>query len=126
MVDMAASLESPVPVLRRVDEIERERVAIEQRVVAWEFEDEASRSFANVTEAQVRRCLRGLADEMRTYPRSEMRDFLSSILSAVELDPVESTVRLNYRIPLSGNKVASPGGSGAIPTLIFKSLARVA
>ena len=51
-----------------------------------------------------------MADEMRTYPRGEMRDFLSSILTAVELDPVESTVRLNYRIPLSGNSVASPGG----------------
>ena len=110
MVDMAAGLESPAPVLRRIDEIERERVAVEQRVVAWEREDEASRSFADVTEAQVRRCLRGMADEMRTYPRGEMRDFLSSILTAVELDPVESTVRLNYRIPLSGNSVASPGG----------------
>ena len=40
----------------------------------------------------------------------EMRDFLTSILSAVELDPAESTVRLSYRIPLSGNSVASPGG----------------
>ena len=41
-----------------------------------ESEDEASRSFANVTEAQFRRCLRGMADEMRAYPRGEMRDFL--------------------------------------------------
>jgi hypothetical protein len=55
-------LESPAPVLRRIDEIERERVAVEQRVVAWKFEDEASRSFSDVTEAQVRRCLRGMAD----------------------------------------------------------------
>ena len=109
MVDVAAGLESPAPVLRRIDEIERERVAVEQRIVTWELEDEGSRSFANVTEAQVRRCLRGMADDMRTYPRGEMRDFLTSILSAVELDPAESTVRLSYRIPLSGNSVASQG-----------------
>jgi len=50
-----------------------------------------------------------MADDMRTYPRGEMRDFLTSILSAVELDPAESTVRLSYRIPLSGNSVASQG-----------------
>ena len=65
-------------------------------------------------------------EEMRSYPRGEMRDFLTSVLSAVELDPVESTVRLDYRIPLSRNSVASPGGLAAIPTLIFNSLARVA
>ena len=110
MMDMAAGLELPAPMLRKVDEIERERIAIEQRVVGWEFDDEASRSLANVTEAQVRRCLRSMADEMQTYPRGEMRDFLTNIPSAVELDPVESTIRLNYRIPLGGNKVASPGG----------------
>jgi len=43
MVDVAAGLESPAPVLRRIDEIERERVAVEQRIVAWELEDEGSR-----------------------------------------------------------------------------------
>jgi hypothetical protein len=110
MMDMAAALESPAPVLRKVDEIERERIAVEQRVVAWELEDETSRSLANVTEAQVRKCLRGMAEEMRTYSRGEMRDFLTSILSGVELDPVESTIRLDYRIPLGGNSVASPAG----------------
>jgi hypothetical protein len=110
MMDMAAALESPAPVLRKVDEIERERIAVEQRVVAWELEDETSRSLANVTEAQVRKCLRGMAEEMRTYPRGEMRDFLTSILSGVELGPVESTIRLDYRIPLSANSVASPAG----------------
>jgi hypothetical protein len=45
----------------------------------------------------------------------------------VELDPEAATLQLCYRIPLrSGVSVASPGGLGAIPTLIFKSLARVA
>ena len=120
MVDVAAGLESPAPVLRRIDEIERERVAVEQRIVTWELEDEGSRSFANVTEAQVRRCLRGMADDMRTYPRGEMRDFLTSILSAVELDPAESTVRLSYRIPLSGNSVASPGAALARASIVFQ------
>jgi hypothetical protein len=84
---------------RPVNEIERERTEIEQRVVGWELEDETSRTFSEVTEAQVRKCLRGMAEDMRTYPRGEMRDFLTSIPSEVELDPVESTVRLKLPNP---------------------------
>jgi hypothetical protein len=40
------------------------------------------------------------ADEMRLYDRGELRDFLSSILDRVELDPEADTVQLCYRIPL--------------------------
>ncbi len=48
---------------------------------------------------------------MRLYHPAELKDFLTSILDGVELDPVESTVRLCYRIPMvSGNSVASPRG----------------
>lgn len=55
--------------------------------------------------------LRNLADEMRLHETDELKDFLTSILDRVEFDPVESTVRLCYRIPVtSGNSVASPRG----------------
>jgi len=74
MMEMAAGLELPAPALRKVTEIERERIEIEQRIVGWELEDEASRTFSRVTEAQVRKCLRGMAEDMQTYPRGEMRD----------------------------------------------------
>jgi len=52
-----------------------------------------------------------LADEMRLYDRGDLRDFLSSIVERVELDPEAATLQLCYRIPLrSGVSVASPGG----------------
>ncbi len=35
-----------------------------------------------------------VTEEIRHYPRAELRDFLASILESVELDPFESTVRL--------------------------------
>jgi site-specific DNA recombinase len=65
MMDMAAALESPAPVLRKVDEIERERIAVEQRVVAWELEVTRPRArsrmslkrrFASACGAWPRRC----------------------------------------------------------------------
>lgn len=55
--------------------------------------------------------LRNLADEMRLYDPVELKDFLTSILDRIELDPEESTLQLCYRIPLrSGLSLASPGG----------------
>ena len=55
--------------------------------------------------------LRRMADEMNTYPRANLRDFLASILDRIELDPEAQTLQLCYRIPLKGgNSVASPRG----------------
>jgi hypothetical protein len=62
---------------------------------------------------------------MRLYPAGDLKDYLSTILDRVELDPEEPSLRSCYRIPLrSGNKVASPGGLVAIPTTVFNSLAQ--
>ena len=68
-----------------------------------------------------------MADEMRLYERGALKDFLVSILDRVELDPEQQTLQLCYRIPLSGgNSVASPRGSIAIPTIVARTLAKVA
>ena len=110
-LEMAAELENPSPVYRKIDEVERERAAVMRRIVEWEKEDEAAQVLANVTEAQVRTMLSHLAEEMRLYDPASLKDFLTTILDRVELDPEEASLRLCYRIPLrSGNKLASPGG----------------
>ena len=110
-LDMAAELESPAPLLRKVDDLERQRTVIEQRIVAWEKDDEAAQTLAKITDAQVKKMLGRMAEEIRIYERADLRDFLGSILDRVELDPTAATLQLCYRIPLrSGFKVASPGG----------------
>ncbi len=97
--------------LRKVDELERRRTVIEQRIVAWEKDDEAAQTLAKITDVQVRKMLGRMAEEMRIYDRAELRDFLGSILDRIELEPTAATLQVCYRIPLrSGNKVASPGG----------------
>ena len=110
-LDMAAHLENPSPAYRKVEEVERERAALQRRIVDWEKDDETAQALANVTEAQVRTMLRNLANEMCRYDPVELKDFLTSILDRIELDPEASTVQLFYRIPLrSGLSVASPRG----------------
>jgi len=109
LLDMAAELASPAAILRKVDELERQRTVIEQRIVAWEKDDEATQTLAKITDAQVHKMLGRMAEEVRIYDRAELRDFLGSILDRVELDPTAATLQVCYRIPLrSGNKVASP------------------
>ena len=53
---MAAELASPAAILRKVDELERQRTVIEQRIVAWEKDDEAAQTLAKITDARSARC----------------------------------------------------------------------
>jgi hypothetical protein len=71
---MAAALENPSPVYRKIDDAERDRAALLRRIVELEKEDESAIALANVTEPQVRRMLSRLADDMRLYgPRRAER-----------------------------------------------------
>jgi site-specific DNA recombinase len=111
LLDVALGLKSRTSVLRKVDVLEDQRTAIEQRIVAWEKEDESARAVADITDAQVKTMLGRMADEMQLYERNNLKDFLATILDRVELDPDEATLQLCYRIPLrSGFSLASPGG----------------
>ena len=110
-LDLVPQMETAAPLLRKVEEIERQRTVIEQRIVGWEKDDEVGQALMKITGAQVRTMLSRLADEMRLYERADLRDFLGSILDRVELDPNASTLQVCYRIPLrSGLNVASPAG----------------
>ena len=111
LLEMAADLKTPAPVLRKVDALEDERTAIEQQVVAWQKDDEAAMALHAVTDAQVRTMMKNLADEMAMYDRLQMKDFLASTLDRMDVDPVHSTLQLHYRVSLNrGNNVASPRG----------------
>ena len=118
----AHQLKRRAPVLRKVEEMECERTEIEQRIVGWDKDDEAAHALANVTDAQVRTMLGHMADEMRLYERTALKDFLTSILDRIELDPDQQTLQLCNRIPLRGGvSVASPRGFELTPPAAWES-----
>jgi hypothetical protein len=43
---------------------------IEQQIVVWEKDDESAKALSNVTDAQVRRMLAAMADEIQHYDRA--------------------------------------------------------
>src|SRR6266513_868124 len=97
LLEMASELKTRSPVLRKVEELERERTDIEQRIVGWDKDDEAAHALANVTDAQVRTMLGHMADEMQLYERGALKDFLTSILDRIDLDPDQQTLQLCHR-----------------------------
>ncbi len=111
LLDRALEVKSRAPILRKVDELEDQRCEIERRILAWEKEDESAQARADITDAHVKKMLGRMADEMRLYDRNDLKDFLTTILDRVELDPDEATLQVCYRIPLrGGNSMASPRG----------------
>ena len=110
-MDMAAQLETPGPVLRKVDSLERERKRLSALIARFEEEDQQALAAAALTEANVSRMLANIADELQACDREALKDFLTTVLDRVELDPNAMTCELYYRISApSRNKLASPRG----------------
>ena len=125
-MDMAGELESPGPVVRKIDEVERERAAIAARIEELEEQDRQAAAMTQITEDHARRLLADMATEIRSYDREQLKDWLAAIIDRVELDPRSLNCEIHYRIPLNRrNRVASPGLGHSIP-LVYKRRTRVA
>jgi len=115
-LDMAGQLETPGPVLRKVDGLERERRHLVSAISRLEDEDRQATAAMALTEANVARMLATLADELQACDREALKDFLAAVLERVDLDPDAMSCQLYYQISVpSRNKLASPRGSEAIP-----------
>lgn len=128
-MDMAAELETPAPVLRKVNEVERERSGVAAQIRELEAADQRAAALAQVTEENIAQLLKAMADEIEAYDREQLKDFLLAMLTDIELDPASLAIDIGYRIqvPAAGgrwNKVASPRASDTIP-LIYRSRTRV-
>ena len=98
---------TPDPLLRQIEVHELRRVALEEEIGRRaQIEAEASKVRA-LTEAQVARVMRGLAEDMESLDRDRLKDFVSGMLEKVELDAAAATFQLTYRLN-AGDRVASP------------------
>lgn len=98
---------TPEPLLRQIETHELRRVALEEEVARRaQIEAEASKVRA-LTEAQVARVMRDLAEDMESLDRDRLKDFVAGLLEKVELDAAAATFQLTYRLS-AGDRVASP------------------
>jgi myosin heavy subunit len=111
MMEMASDLENPAPALREVDKLERARNALLSEIRHLESEYTAASMLEDVTEAKIEQFLRGIAKNMESLSRESLKDFLSTVIGQVTLDPASHECQINYRIGINlGDKVASPRG----------------
>jgi hypothetical protein len=110
-MDMAANLDTPGPVLRKVDELERDRIRIEGEIAVLQREAKAAREAKALTEESVAERLNSLAEGAKRYDRDELKHFLSTLLSGVALGVGSAELQIHYKIELRrGLKMASPTG----------------
>lgn len=114
-MDMAEKLQTPGPVLRKVDELEADRRRV-GREIEQASKDAATAAAARaVTEGQVGRLLDAMATDMQRLDQQRLKDFLHSICEGITLNPETLTAGIHYKIPLGRrNRVASPRETEAI------------
>jgi site-specific DNA recombinase len=110
--------DTPAPLLRRIEDLEKSREETYQRCTRLEEETQRAKALASVKESDVRRMLTALSEDMAMLDRDHLKDFIKSMVEAVSLDPSTRAGEIRYRIsPGSGVMLASPRGSALNPTL---------
>lgn len=106
------------PLLRRLEELEKGRETLDQRLAHLEEETRRAKALAAVKENDVRRMLDALAEDMAQLDREHLKDFIGGMIESVCLDPTTRAGEIRYRISQrSGVKLASPRVTAPNPTL---------
>ncbi len=115
-MDMAEKLETPGPVLRKVDELEIDRKRLAREMEQAKRDAATAAAARAVTEDQVGRMLDAIATNMESLDREKLKDFLFGICEGITLNPDTLTAGIHYKIPLQRrNSVASRRGDEPIP-----------
>ncbi len=113
-VDLAARLDDPAPVLRRVQDLEHARAQLIEELADLRARGDQLRQAEQLGPEQVRSLLGRLLAQIReaaaeSETRATARVALHEVLDRIELDVDASSVRLHYAVQ-TGDKVASPRG----------------
>lgn len=109
LTELLGQSSMPDPLLRQIEAYEKRRIQLVENIETLaEIERDADK-VRNITEDQVARVMRGLAEAMQCLDRDALKDFVRGLLKKVELDVARATYQITYRLN-AGDKVASPRG----------------
>lgn len=116
MMDLAGQLATPGPALRKVEELERERVHLLAEISRLERDYQARVQLRQVTEHHVRALLVGLEARIRDADRPQLKDALVGMIERIELDPDTLACTIRYRIAAGSGRDGNPNtGLGSAP-----------
>lgn len=113
-VDLAAQLEDPAPVLRRVKDLEHQRAELLDELSAMQHQQVLATGAAAIDEPMIRALLRRLGASIRDAVssqdlRDEARLALAEVVERIELPEAKTPVRVHYALR-TGVNMASPRG----------------
>lgn len=118
MLELAAGMDDPAPVLRKVEQLEQERAGIAARIAHAEAAYVERSYLSKITEHHVRALLVDFAREIQQADRPHLKEALARMVDRIELDPATLACVIHYRIGAIGrDKVASPRVADLNPTL---------
>jgi hypothetical protein len=108
---------APQALLRSIEGWETQRTELLDRKLAMEDRRGTAAKLRHVREADVRRLLKHLADDLEAQDPKGLKDAVARLVESVELDPATFSCTMRWRAmpPKSGGKLASPRGFEAIP-----------
>lgn len=119
-MDMAAELRDPAPALRKIDQLEAERRALEKEVGELRNAEAIAKAATTLKPGDVADHLRALASDLETSDTERKREALALVVGSIILDPTTRRCEIHYRI--AGSKVASPRGFDLTPLILSASV----
>lgn len=111
-VDLAAQMDDPAPVLRRVSDLEHQRAQLVDELAALEARQDQQVQAVNVDENEVRALLRRLFDEIKASAadmerRAAAKLALQEAIERITLCPERLSLRVHFAVH-TGDILASP------------------
>lgn len=127
LADLISETTAPTALLRQIEVLESARDELLARIDGLESERTMARALRDISAADVRRMLRGLADDMNAADPESLQDTLRQAIEKIELAPDTFEAAISYRLgpaSKSGELLASPRGAEQFPA--FEARAVVA
>lgn len=112
-MDLALKLEDDGPALRKIDELERERAALQEEQAGIDEDAAIADEAARMTPARIRDLLADFSEQLKATPADQLRPILTTLIERVELGPDSDEARIFYRI--SGQSAGAKRASLAFP-----------
>ncbi len=109
ITELLGQTKTPGPLLRQIEEYETRRLTLLDEIENRAALESDADKIRSVSESQVREMLLGFAEDLQSFDRDHLKNFICSLLEKIELDAINYTFQLTYRLS-AGDKVASPRG----------------
>lgn len=118
MIELAAEMDNPSPVLRKIEGLEKTRLSTEEQLITLQRQQQVQAAINQYSRQDIHELIKSLSDQFANMPQEAARSFLQSLISKIALNPITGECQIHYRLCVQDrNNVASPRGADSVPVL---------